>query len=674
MASFSANGTVKTDARRRKNYPGDTEPLLGGNPRVENHPRNAYFPFACSVITVIVAAIALLFAFLCFIWLLGAFTIPTATIKSLTVTDKLGFDGPICPENVTIGSAEFPTIQSFFDFYKLLHSCPVKVRIPLHTTWNEYLDLGSTQNSLRTGELVHGVALIGDGGPDRYLSGVTYAHSAKCATPIGSEDFLGAVGDDVTLSMMAANTMQIAVSGSTLNLTAGGFGVGDKVLVRDDTNVLQELDIASVGADTVTFVANNPITVADGTYIVFLPSVKVVNPTSTNPTLSLANQGLAIRGIWFQLSVPDSRDNLVFSGGNVALDGCFFDDRNGYSLYQNIVPAHGAQLTGRQYTGDLFSGLSGDGAATNTILGGNFHCLEMSHQSTLDYGHWNLLDCGGAGLGATSSISVTSLTSIQNGGIFTHAYCLAGAKFESQYFTAIQTHNSAFTAVYIFDSHAGFNVWGALRIKGSTTAGIYAYTTATIFVEDGTIDGPDIGTSLGYATSMAVGTDLVYSNNALVDIETVHMSSYSALNSALTPNSIFTHTASGALRNAFTHQKLGGGAALDITLDTTAGFLWNMYQGKPYTVRDASGYAHTITLEGSAVFEGCGVPAGTNQIEYDTTVGAYAQFKIESGTIVHISSHNCVTFNTVAKKRAIVHPRAHMTPPMTKAELMKHGM
>jgi hypothetical protein len=617
------------------------------------------------ILALVLASIAILFS-------LTAFGIIVGYQKNVHSSGLRKVWKVKCPSVIHVPSSDFPTLTDVTKYFQNRHACNSEVRVA-PGTYNDMIRMEGFSSSYRFGNVSQGLTFVCDT-EDYALAGMAYVHGGHNNVHDDSASYAGAFGNPVTLTLSTPTSIEIDVVGSTLDLTQGGYTFGDQILIRDDTGTYSERNITSITANTVFFSAGNEIIIGSGSYIVFMPACKIVNPTNWSATVSLTQSAAGFRGFWFQMVQPASFSNMALTSSHVSIDSCVFDDRFGYSRFSNLVALQGSSVDARRLTeSSLFYNYPGFSVhVVNTFIRGTVGCVTLTQESAnAHWGDWNLFDGTVFNLySGVSNFNVRGLQTVSyNPPGFTHIYAGYKKNVEMELWTAIQNQEGLFTYAFLDDSDASLDAWGGISLTGPADYGIYARTTATVAPASLSIDGATVGLALLGNSRLNVDNSVTFSNIGGREVETQVNTVYNAPNDPASPYNQYTYIASGEMVNYLKNQIIGAEIPLNITLDPSLGISSDIYIGKTYSLSTSTTQNHQLFLLNGAVFEGCSAPPGSNIIIFDGTVGGTILFRVESATLVRLIVADCVTYNAYSKK--FIHKRSEskVFPPMTHGEI-----
>jgi len=581
-------------------------------------------------------------------------------VDTIQVMTRLTF--PDCPSSITVGaSAEFPTIQSVLDRYAGRVACPVKIIVP-PGVYNENVALQGTTSSLRNAPVGRGLAIEGD---TRFLAGLAFMDGGLHNRPANSSTlFPGSTGAAVSVSLSSGNQFTITVSG--LDLSPHGYGAGDKLFIRDNSGASYTRNITNLTSTTVDFDGAALSNWAAGSYIVFQPNVQIL-PVDKNATLLVNGGNLAIQGVMMGSPVSNTPAQVSVMDGTLAMAQCFIEDRSNAAM-ANLLVSYNGHVTIRQFIEE-----TGSSVSVLTAVGG-FDGLLEENNGAIETGNLNQFDAQRAAVSCRSGALQFSHSTVDNQ--------LAVVQQCALQVRNIKSISTGEGAAYIYVAGPDASLELVLSSHGIDFQGFENYVG--IYAESGAklnANFADITmTNAVYPVVALSGASVLL--DASSDFSTAptplqYMADYASTLTLLNDfsseggnNMVYRHTANGDMfkANAFKQQEIAGLGIVALTLDPglSGPFGYTHHDAKTYTVTDGSGGPHSITLQAGAVFEGCDVPAGSNQIMFDGDQFAHVTMFVRSVDRVRILDSKCVTFNAVLevekKKRSGVHP--YYTGPM----------
>lgn len=464
---------------------------------------------------------------------------------------------------------------------------------------------------------------------------------------------VGASGDTVTLSYDGGSqTVTVTVSGSIQPGFNAAVAPGDKLIfvVPDFFNLgfygsVQKAVVASVLDNTITLV--DPLTLTEGmtnATMTFVPRVEFKPATSSNPILSVNNDGLLVHGIHFEddaleadvtgeamihlqqahVALPNVTilSNLNYNSGLLGIDSFLLNRRNG-DTEETWLTCIGTTIR-------LFSCRSFLGSIYNIALNNpsiiEDSNLRMENLNILYSDHHGFVLTGL--LVGNSNVDVASNVHLAKNpwrciDLLGCSGFVAGevlSKDNSEY----SPFGPGFaTGNFVLTDASKLVVKGDLTVENNLYSyGVEAYNRSLVELEGDMIADPG-------------SEDFLYRiyYNAEID----------AVNSTISPVNVRTLDADGTLDHAFVTQKLNGtGSALVLTLEPAS----DLYTGRTYKLVNLDGSAHTVTLD-SGEYIGKDVPAGSNQLTFDAEEGLCAVLSVIDDSHVLVCDTRCLTFSTV---------------------------
>jgi hypothetical protein len=453
--------------------------------------------------------------------------------------------------------------------------------------------------------------------------------------------------------------------------------------INENQHFQEEATVASVAANVITLTA--PLTyncsVPDSS-MTFAPRVRVLGvPDNTGlpgPLLSVNGGGIRIRGIYF--SQPDDTAfragdvMAILTTAHVEMDNVVFWDRS--ETYVSVLIYHS----------DLSTGVSGnDGVDGATVTGSNSAPVAIINLP--------LRFIGGRASGMYMSIlgtregsldvregSTVSMDSLQ---------CIWSEELTIYETVGIDVDEGSLFEVDLLNL-ARHPFIGAFAGQGSSLSVLqYAYTRrnaqyafggslvewTSVFAtrRGGTLsvnnfngddnDGQDVLSFEGSRASITgsyvstnrrkTGAAFISTGPSTVDTATI----------SSTPGNVFRYTNSTFVDNNYLTNVVVGSTPIALTLDPTEQLesfdFPDQYRfvGRTYTFIFEDAVPHTITLLNGAVFEGPGIPAGSNVITLN----------IGGMTMAPSSDHQCVTLEVISPSEVVICSGLSQVTPSTLA-------
>lgn len=495
----------------------------------------------------------------------GGETADNLAVTGQTILNNVTINGDITPVNGTFspGTAQFPTIQSIFDFLqgKAIGNVLIDLLAPISGVkiYDELLNIKNITSSPSQGfampqsqyPLVSfselslqnpGLSVRGD---PRYIAGMAYIGGAQLnyfndSTVAGYVRKLGTPYGIVTLSSPSPNQITIAITAVPAfdpehntgpvvleqpNFTTEGVVPGDQILIRDDSTigVWQQVTVtAIIGGNTIAYSGTNVPNLTLGAAVIILPRVQQTS-TTANPASSSCNifgVGITFQGVWFK-AAPSSDAMDVSNGAIVKLGQCFLDSfgsNGGEGLVVGFQSQAGTEVSGIVMHNAIRADPNGLGAFS-------------IDNGRMDSGDWCFFDAGSHNLyveEGTSQVYLSSVNSVGGG-----STCL-NARLGS---------NISVT-----------NLIGAYKNRGGTANGAVVASRGAkinLGLDNLQINNTGIATSLGIqltrgAAQLTIGTTAPYG-------------------SATTPGSNIVGCTQGVLLNGASDLLIQGTNALGIT-------------------------------------------------------------------------------------------------------------
>jgi hypothetical protein len=328
-------------------------------------------------------------------------------VVSLLECGNLKVDGEIFPvagQVITVGNANFPTIQSAFNSLagRAVNDATIILPGPTAgglTVYNEIVTVENMNSVVSQGMALPasqyplqnlanlkpsapGLTLIGD---TRYISGMAYisgaqlnyyndvalapatGYVAKLGTPYGVVQLLNPGANQIQVNMTSVpnfdpeNRTGVVPGGEQPDFVAAGVLPGDHLLIRDDSlvGVWQEVIVVSASGNTITYSGTNVPNLTLGAALYICPRVQITTTTyAASGVFNVYNSKLSAQGVWFKSSVPapvTSNFNMnavsLWYGGEMFAGQCLFDCKgsgaNGLSIVdygeigsENAIPMH----------------------------------------------------------------------------------------------------------------------------------------------------------------------------------------------------------------------------------------------------------------------------------------------------------------------------------------------
>lgn len=480
-----------------------------------------------------------------------------------------------------------------------------------------------------------------------------------------------------------------------------GIMPGDKVLLAQTTHTststpLQQVaTIASVSGNTITLTAPTTVNLTlDGSFIKFLPRVRIMPVTGQSPVFTMLNSGIAMTGLWFDtnsaLGFGATNQGLYMDNSSTFAHNLTFYDSNDMSangfalaLYSSVFIALdayrdtgvGTSLTVAQWG----SGILADGTffdCPNTLIANLANNIAFNAVNGSNVSAAMLTIVGNPGLGQPGSGGLNV-----NSGSVVRTTVLSISKIYG--FGVDVTNQSSLTIDDSFDisdiTSSGTDLSGlsGLRVASGGVARIEAFpklrdgfiplrlrdtnliqrcTNVTVPV----ISGSTLTTGLIVSEGgrIVAGREIVFGSGPNANDIRMLKGGDGASSLPLqtgAPANILSVTASGALDSFYEFQTLEG-ALRAITLNpgqqSTPENVFGVYHNpelsaRTFTLMSRFAAAHTLTLGGGAFFVGAGGANGTtnNVATFAASIGAFIRFQIISATSVLVLDQSGITFS-----------------------------
>lgn len=531
---------------------------------------------------------------------------------------------------ITIGSPQFPTVQSAFDFLegKAVDNVLIDLVAPAFgvkiydelvfgrdtlSVASQGFAMSQSQyplNSFSELEVViPGLSMRGD---DRYAAGTVYVdgtefnvfsdkrpgagngYVSNLGTPYGMVDLVrpGPGQIQVVITDAPAFNPDSGAGGQEISqpdFVAAGVLPNDHIMIRDDTGVSTEFIIGTVSGNI--FGYNGDVTaLGPQSELTLLPRVQIMKASSpaTFGVVNLSNLGMTMQGVWIRN--PANGDVLeVWNNSYVKLQQCFIDGRgaSGICISTTFGGVVGTETSGvRMHNATIggFAGLlmadagrmdDGDWVFTDGFF--NVFILEAISQ-----GHFNSANVVGGFINwfqeLGSKTDISNLLGIYSSGMI--SLLLNDASQLSLQVDNLQIESNSEFGVIVNDA-------GVFALSGGDGNSGAPYSSkvvncdiafsldaqATVALENAApflIDNANFGFAAVAGARIGVSNEITYGSGVGTNRAIEVGAQYIAAKSTETPGNVLTYTKSGVLDSTIPTQVIDQPAGIVLTLDPTS--------------------------------------------------------------------------------------------------------
>lgn len=593
-----------------------------------------------------------------------------AKIKDLTVLNDAHVNGDVIidgtlklPMNVTLNvpSIDYPTIQSAVNHFAGRHAMNGSI-IVAPGKYVESIEIDKLSSSLGNNNVNAprtGFNIVGD---TRLIAGVSYVHSGVNTNP-SSGSGLGTNLVDVTLSNVANVITITLASGPALDFALAGVVVGDKLKIRNNSDIWTDVTVTSVSGNTLT---HNGGTIAIGSsrsIVVVCPNVQILSKTAKKPAIFVSSTAVNITGVWLDTSIANGSVVLphgtliAWEGANVRLAGCLFDNSTFNMTGAVMFFFQSGLFAGRVPDPSTYS------SGVNTVIGSNptSYCCLFEGCSSVFAEYLNTFDAlASSRLGVfvvnSSQFSASLLQAVSCGQAVQPGF---NSVVSLSRLITINTPIGILAAVNSSINLGTSTFTSRIDCNGLVgTAGISCGRGSYLrFLGPVSFSNAEVGVQIqrnSRANVEVAATTPTFTNVAHADIQVEHPSIWDGMRQTATLGNVVTYTgaapelaklAAQGMENAYLNQKINAPAPINLPLNPSATAISiQKYLGKTFTITadTAPGTKHTLTLGGGAIFKGYGF-SGTTVAKF-LNMDAFVTFLVESTSTVRIISHSAMSF------------------------------